>query len=217
MENVLEKVSRALNKNNINALLFQNKLAAVDYLKSVLKAGETVTCGGSVTLAESGVYSLISNGDYNFLDRTKLSGDKAETTAFYKNTLSADSYFCSANAVTENGEIVNVDGMGNRITASAFGPERVFMIVGKNKIVKDLEEAFLRIKKVASPRNAVRLSLPTPCAKIGKCVSLLKSDKPGITDGCDSPYRICRDYLILGKQNDKKRITVLLINEELGY
>ena len=217
MDNILEITKAALEKNNINTVCFEKKEQAIEYLKGELKAGETVTCGGSVTLAESGVYSLISNGDYNFLDRTKLSGDPAETTEFYKNSLAADSYFCSANAVTEKGEIVNVDGMGNRITASAFGPKRVFMIVGKNKITKDLNEAFYRIKTIASPRNAVRLSLPTPCAKIGKCVSLLKNDNPGITDGCDSPYRICRDYLIMGKQNDSKRITLLLIDEELGY
>lgn len=206
-----------LERNNFNAFYFEDSKSAVEYLKTNLKKGATVTSGGSMTLGQSGIAALISGGEYNFLNRANMGNSEEEFFEFYKNTLGCDYYFCSANAVTEKGEIVNVDGLGNRISASAFGPKQVFIIMGTNKIVKDTTAAFLRVKTVAAPKNAVRLSCDTPCAKIGKCVSLLKSDNPGITDGCDSPHRICRDYLVMGKQNNTKRITVIIIDEELGY
>ena len=125
--------------------------------------------------------------------------------------------FCSSNAVAQNGELVNVDGFSNRISAIAFGPKRVIMVVGKNKLVKDVNEAFIRIKKIAAPKNCVRLGIDSPCAKLGHCVSLLKTETPAMTDGCDNQRRICRNYLVSSKQNTKDRIIVLCVNENLGY
>ena len=91
------------------------------------------------------------------------------------------------------------------------------MVVGVNKIVKDLDEAFLRVKKIAAPKNCVRLGLNNPCVKLGRGVSLLNNDKPKFTDGCRCDSRICRNYLISALQKDKERITVILCGEELGY
>lgn len=213
IKNVLER----LKANNINALYFESGAEAVKYLEGELKRGAVISAGGSMTVAESGIRELITNGDYVFLDRNRPGITPDETAEVYKNTVIADYYFCSANAITEKGEIVNVDGMGNRLSSVVFGPKQVIIAAGVNKIVKDINAAFLRIKTIAAPKNAVRLSLNTPCAKTGRCVSLLKSDNPDITDGCDSDARICRQYLITGRQKTIGRVTVLLINEELGY
>ena len=112
---------------------------------------------------------------------------------------------------------MNVDGFSNRISSIAFGPKKVIMIVGVNKIVKDVKEGLLRVKKIAAPKNCVRLKLDNPCVKLGKCVSLFKSDDPDMCDGCDKETRICCNYLISAKQREKGRITVVFVNEELGY
>lgn len=217
MTEKIKALCEALQKNNINALYFENSLEAIGHLKNTLKRGAVISSGGSVTLNDTDILELIKGKDYNYLDRGKPGITIEEAKAVYKNILDADYYFCSANAVTKKGEIVNVDGYGNRITASIFGPEKVYIVIGTNKIVNDLNEAFLRIKTIAAPKNAVRLNCSTPCAKLGKCVSLVNCDNPGVTDGCDSPQRICRDYLIIGKQKNADRINVIIINKELGY
>lgn len=179
--------------------------------------GATVTAGGSVSIKESGVWELINSGKYNFLDRTREGITAEEKQEVFRQAIGCDFFFCSSNAITEKGELVNVDGFANRISAIAFGPQRVIMVVGANKIVKDTQEAFLRIKKIAAPRNSVRLGIDNPCAKLGHCVSLLKNDKPDITDGCNCEGRICANYLVSGRQQNKDRITVIICGESLGY
>jgi len=119
------------------------------------------------------------------------------------------------NAVTADGVLYNVDGYANRVSALAFGPSRVIIIAGTNKIVKDLDEAVYRVKTVAAPLNAKRLGCDTYCAKTGRCVSLLK-EHPQMSDGCDSEKRICCTYTVAARQRIKDRITVIIVNEELG-
>ena len=213
----IKKLCENLRKNNMEALYFEDSAAARDYLKRTLKKNAVITVGGSMTLNETGIRDLIACGDYNFMDRSKEGITPEELLLTYKATVGGDYYFCSANALTEQGEIVNVDGIGNRVAANAFGSDKVYMIVGVNKIVKDLTEAFLRIKRTAAPKNSRRLGYDTPCAKTGICVSLMKGEDPAMTDGCDAPERICRDYLIMTRQKIKDRICVIIINEELGY
>ena len=151
------------------------------------------------------------------MDRNRNGITPDEQLECFKASIGADFFFCSANAVTENGELVNVDGLSNRVSAIAFGPRKVVMIVGKNKIVPDLNAAFLRVKTVAAPKNCVRLGIDNPCAKLGHCVSLVKNSNPEFTDGCRLPTRICRNYLVSGPQKEKGRITVILVDENLGY
>ncbi len=212
-----EKLIENLNQNNINVIYCETKQDAVKAAEGLLQEGCLISSGGSVSLKESGVWDLLNKPCYKLLNRNREGITLQEQEEIYKSIVGIDYYFCSANAITENGEILNVDGLSNRISAIAFGPKRVVMVVGKNKIVPNLNEAFLRVKKVAAPKNCVRLGIENPCFKLGHCVSLLKCDNPDFTDGCKSPTRICRNYLISTMQKDKDRITVILCNEDLGY
>ncbi len=207
----------ALRRNNITPIYAENKAEAVKIVEKMLPHRASIRTGGSQSLQESGVWELINRDKYNFLDRNREGITPAEREAVYQTTVGCDYYFCSVNALTENGEIINVDGNCNRISAIAFGPKRVVLIVGKNKLVPDLAAAFVRVKAVAAPKNCVRLGINNPCVKLGHCVALEKTDTPNITDGCASPTRICRNYLIGAPQQDPDRVTLIFVNEELGY
>lgn len=213
----MENVIKALEKNNINVIHCKTKEEIPQIVENMLFAGCKISAGGSVSVKESGVWELINKPCYNFYDRNKEGLTEEERQNVFKEVIGCDFYFCSANAITENGELLNVDGFSNRISAIAFGPKKVVMVVGKNKIVKDLNEAFLRVKKVAAPKNCVRLGIDNPCAKLGHCVSLLKCDNPAFTDGCHNPRRICVNYLVCGPQRDNGRLNVILCDEDLGY
>ena len=213
----LEKVLKALEKNNIKGYFVENRCKAVELVSSLIKKGSIVSFGGSVTLSEVGVFDLLKNGDYRLLDRNAEGNTPEDIQKIYRDSFNADTYLCSSNAITENGELYNVDGLANRISSIAFGPKKVVMIVGKNKIVPDLKEAFLRVKKIAAPKNCVRLNKNTPCAKLGHCVSLLNNDNPDFADGCNCDDRICCDYMISAMQRQQDRIVIIFVNEELGY
>ena len=206
----------SLEKNGMECFYADKKEGVLPIVKSIIPKGATVGVGGSVTLNETGVMALLRNGDYEFLDREAPGLSPKEVEAVMKNCLLADWYLTSSNAVTQQGEIYNVDGRGNRLAALNFGPDKVIIIVGENKIVKNLKEAELRVKTVAAPKNAVRLSCATPCAKTGKCISLSSND-PKLTGGCACEQRICRNYLVLGKQKNDGRIKVVICGEALGY
>ncbi len=217
MNEKIVKVMENLKRNKMNAVYAENSREACEIVKSMLFSGAVIASGGSMSLKESGVWDIISSPEYNFNDRTRAGLTEEEKQEIYKNTIGCDFYFCSSNAVTENGELVNVDGFANRVSSIAFGPKKVVMIVGKNKIVKDVNEGVLRVKTVAAPKNAVRLHTCTPCEKLGHCIALLNNPNPAITDGCSAENRICCDYLISAMQKIKDRITVIICNEELGY
>jgi len=212
----ISKTISALEKNNIKAFYAQSCSEAVEIAKGLLNKGDIISFGGSVTLKECGIMDLISSKDYNLLDRSKEGLSKEDIEKIYRDSFSADVYFSGSNAITENGELYNVDGNGNRVNAIMFGPKSVIIVAGYNKIVKDLDEAVLRVKKIAAPKNCVRLSKNTYCAKCSECVSL-KLEKPQMTDGCDSDDRICRLYTVTGKQKAENRIKVIIVGEELGY
>lgn len=213
----IEKTIKSLKENNINAVFAKNSAEIKSIVKDMLFSGAKITSGGSVSLIESGVIDIIKSGEYNYLDRMRKGITPEEQFEVYRQVLDSDFYFCSSNAVTENGELINVDGNCNRISAISFGPKKVVMVVGANKIVKSIKEGFLRVKKVAAPKNCVRLGLDTPCSKLGHCVSLLKSENPEITDGCGGDNRICVNYIVSAKQRIKDRITVIITEENLGY
>lgn len=217
MTEKIEKTASALRRNNMQVIFAETKEDIKDIVSEMLFDGCTITSGGSVSLQESGVLDLINSPEYNFLDRLKPGITEEEKQEVFKSTIGCDFFFCSTNALTENGELVNVDGFCNRISAIAFGPKKVVMVVGANKIVKDVNEGFLRIKKISSPKNCLRLGIDSPCAKLGHCVSLEKSDNPDITAGCEFAHRICCSYLINAHQRIKDRITVILCKDSLGY
>lgn len=217
MNEKVSKVMSSLESNNIKAVYVQTKAEVCEIVKDMLFDGAVITAGGSMSLKESGVWDIINSPEYDFRDRSKQGITEEERTKAYKAAIGCDFFFCSTNAVTENGELVNVDGNANRISSIAFGPKKVVMVVGVNKIVKDIDEGFLRIKKIAAPKNAVRLNTGTPCQKLGHCVALEKSNCPAVTDGCKNLNRMCIEYLVLGFQKQKDRITVILCGETLGY
>lgn len=217
MTEQISKLFEKLESNKMYPIFAENKQDAANVVKDILFDGAVITWGGSMSVIECGIDKLLREERYNFFDRGRAGITPEEQQECFKASIGADFFFCSANAITENGEIVNVDGLANRISSIAFGPKKVVMIVGKNKIVSDLNDAFLRVKKIAAPKNCVRLNKDTPCAKLGHCVSLINNDNPTFADGCQSNDRICCDYMISTMQRQKDRIIVILVNENLGY
>lgn len=213
MTEKLKSVIEALQRNNFTAVYAETKNDILNIIKGLIPENSTLSSGGSQTLMESGVLELLKSGKYNYLDRFACE----DPMDVYKEVIGCDFYFCSSNAVTQNGELINVDGFANRISALSFGPKRVIVIVGENKIVKDAKEGFLRIKRIAAPKNCVRLSCDTPCVRLGHCISLENAENPDFTDGCVSPDRICRSYLITGRQKNSGRITVIVSKEKFGF
>jgi len=216
IEKRISRVIEALEKNNMQAFYAEDRCKAVDLVKSLIKKDDTISFGGSESLRQCGILDLLKNGEYKLLDRSAPGITPEQVEKIYRDTFSADVYLCSSNAITENGELYNVDGNGNRVAAITFGPKSVIIVAGYNKIVSDLDAAAERVKKIAAPANCLRLSKETYCSKCGECVSL-KSGKSEMTDGCDSPDRICRTYVVCGKQKDKGRIKVIIVGEPLGY
>lgn len=209
---LMESAKKALEENNISAYIAKDSAEAVEIARGLLKKGETVSFGGSQSIKQSGVMDMLMSGDYNLLDRSKCQ-TREETEELYRKSFFADSYFCSSNAVTLNGELYNVDGNSNRVAAICYGPKSVVMIVGYNKIVKNLDEAVKRVKSIAAPYNTKRLDCQTYCFKTGECIGI-NGDMPS---GCKSDGRVCCNYVISARQRHKGRIKVILVGEELGY
>ncbi|WP_238884101.1 lactate utilization protein [Clostridium sp. YIM B02551] len=204
-EKKIERVIDALNKNNINGYLVNSKEELIDKIKEIVKEGSKVACGGSMTLFETGIIEHLRSGRYDFLDRYKEGLTGEEIKNIFRQSFFSDAYFASSNAITESGEIYNVDGNGNRVAAMLYGPDKVIIVAGINKIVKDLDEAIKRNRTVSAPANAKRLNKATPCARVGYCMD------------CKSPDRLCREYTVIKSQGNKDRIHVIFLNEELGY
>ncbi len=212
----IQKTAENLRKNNMQVFCVEKKEDVVPVVESLLSEGDTVAAGGSVSLAESGVMELLCCGKYNFLDRSKSGLTREEIEDIYRQSFFADAYFCSSNAVTEKGELYNVDGNSNRVAAICYGPKSVIMVVGYNKIVKDMDEAIRRVKTTAAPANCVRLNCDTYCKEKGECMSFL-SDDLYMPSGCSSTGRICCNYVVSAMQRVKNRIKVILVAEELGF
>lgn len=200
-----ERTIQNLEKKNMHGYFVQNKEEALKKIEELINEGDTVSVGGSRTLFEVGVIDFLRNGKYNFLDRYEEGLTKEDIKELYRKSFSADAYFTSSNAITENGELYNVDGRGNRVAAMVYGPDKVIVVVGVNKIVKNVDEAIERNRRTAAPANAIRLNRNTPCAKTGYCME------------CSSEDRICYDYVLIRGQMEKGRIHVIIVNEELGY
>ena len=213
MNETVQKVIENLHKNRIAVEYVSSKEDVLPLVKAILPIGCTVATGGSKSLFETGVMDLLANGDYRFLDRMAPELTAEERQQVTLDGGQADVYLCSSNAITEDGELYNVDGNCNRISAIAFGPKRVIMVVGVNKIVPDLNAAINRVKTIAAPMNTKRLNCDTYCNKTGVCMGL----EGKMTDGCNSPARICCNYLVSGQQRVPNRITVILVGESLGF
>ncbi len=202
----LEKTIENLRKNNMEVFSVKTGDEAKNLVKSLIPTGSIVAHGGSVSLVECGVADLLKNsGDYVFLDRFKPDATPEEVKDIAMRTKACDYYLSSSNAITENGELYNVDGTGNRVASLSHGPLNVIIVAGANKIVENLEQAVERVRNVAAPLNAKRLNFSTPCVKTGRC------------HDCSSPQRICCIYQVLSFQREANRIKVILVEESLGY
>ena len=212
---LLQKTAKALNKNNMEVFIVPTKEDALEVCKGLLNKGDTIATGGSVTLKECKIDELISNGDYVFYDRMSAKTEE-EKLEIYRKAFSCNAYLSGTNAITESGELYNVDGNSNRVAAMLFGPDRLIVVAGYNKIVKDINEAIYRVKTKAAPPNCERLNLDNYCRSEGKCVSLNK-ENPLMCEGCNSAARICCNYVTMGYQRRKDRVKVILVAEELGF
>ena len=213
MNEIILTVKQALERNNIEVHLVDGKDDVVGKVAELLHDGDSVAVGGSNTLWTTGVIDHLRSGRYRFYDRHEQGLTPRQIRRVFLQSFTVDAYLCSANAVTLNGEIYNVDGNSNRIAAICYGPDSVIMVVGKNKIVKDLDEAQRRVKTCAAPPNARRQSKETYCAYQDQCMGV----DGCMTDGCRTKDRMCCNYLVSAYQRIPNRIKVILVNEELGY
>jgi L-lactate utilization protein LutB len=213
---MIEETIKNLRRNNMAAYFVKRREEVPPLVESLLKDGDKICIGGSQTLQETGVLDLISNPRYNFLDRNAPGLAPEQVEEIFRQAFFADVFLCSSNAITMQGELYNVDGNANRVSAMLFGPKSVIVVAGTNKLVKDIPEAVRRVKTVSAPKNAQRLSCDTYCRKTGKCVTLKDQQAP-LFSGCASPARICCSYTVMGQQRVKDRVKVILVDEPLGY
>lgn len=205
MEERIQRTMTALERNNMKAYYVESRDELFDIIRGLVKNDKLITAGGSVTLEESGVKQLLMTEFKGvYLDRSEGKTPEEVEDILHKAFVS-DTFFASSNAVTEDGELYNVDGRGNRVSAMIYGPTQVVLIVGVNKIVRDMEEAVCRVEQVAAPKNTKRLNSGTPCEITGSCAH------------CRSRGRICCSYVRMAQQRVKDRIKVIIVNESLGY
>ncbi|MGN0531436.1 MAG: lactate utilization protein [Eubacterium sp.] len=215
MENYIAETIKNLERNNFMPYYVETKEEVVPLIKTLINKGDSLSNGGSETIKECGVFEqILESGDYNFIDRRGLEGEAIRQS--YIAAYGCDTYICSSNAVTQRGELYNVDGNSNRVSCIVYGPRQVIIVVGKNKIVPDINSAMERVKTTAAPPNCVRLDCATPCSKTGHCISLDNPDSY-ICDGCGTDARICCNYVVSARQRHKDRIKVIIVNESLGY
>ena len=205
----LTELKETLTENNFEVFVAEN----TDEAKSIVLekiipeiAPKSVSWGGSLTFVATGLYDVLkNNNDLKVLDTYDKTLSPEESLERRRQSLLVDLFITGSNSVTETGQLVNLDMIGNRVGALTFGPKNVIILVGRNKIVPDLDEAMFRIKNYAAPVNTMRLDKKTPCAKTSFC------------GDCKSPDRICNTWTITEKSFPKKRVKIVLINKDLGF
>jgi L-lactate utilization protein LutB len=204
MNELAKRTTEALTRNGFNARFFETAAEARAALVDSIAAGETVAAGGSVTITEMGIKEALAAKGIALLRHGDASTPE-EKAEIFKKAAVTDVYLSSINALTADGVILNIDGVGNRVASTVFGHKRVCYVAGVNKIARNLQEAFIRLKNVATPLNAKRLGRKTPCAVTGKC------------ENCDSEDRLCRAAVIIERPLQGTESAVFLIGETLGY
>ncbi|MBR3635323.1 MAG: lactate utilization protein [Lachnospiraceae bacterium] len=196
-----ETVIKGLRSRNMTGYYAHSKEEALSIALSLIPEKSSVAMGGGMSVHETGLVEALKQGDYNFIDRDAMEDKRAAMLMAYD----ADFFLSSANAITNDGIIVNIDGNSNRVSAIAQGPRKVLFIVGMNKVCDDLDGAMKRARNVAAPINAQRFGLSTPCTKTGACMD------------CKSPDTICCQFLITRFSRHADRIHVILVNDNLGF
>lgn len=201
----IEKTINSLEKRNMKGIFVKDEYELLEVLKDLIQENSIVGVGDSVTLLETGVLDFLRKGNYVFLDKYRNDITSEEKKQIYIQNFSADTFLCSTNALTEEGELYNIDGNGSRVAPMIYGPKQVIIVAGINKLVQNLEEAERRTRNYAAPIDAKRLNKDTPCTKLGHCVN------------CKSPNRICNDFVTISGQFVKDRIKVIIVAKTLGY
>jgi len=196
-----QTVIKGLQSRNMTGYYAETREDALALALSLIPEGSTATMGGGMSVHEIGLVKALKEGNYNFIDRDEMEDKRAAMLAAYD----ADFFLASANAITQDGVIVNIDGNANRVSAIANGPKKVLFIVGMNKVCGDVDGAMKRARNVAATTNAQRFGLSTPCAKTGTCMN------------CKSPDTICCQFLITRFSRHTDRIHVILVNDNLGF
>lgn len=203
-----EKIKRTLQylqQNNMNGYHVRGKEELIEHLEELIPNKSTVGCADSVTLEQLEVFDYLRNRELIFYDKHKSGLSSEEKREIYIKNFSADVFITGANAITENGEIINIDGNGSRVAPMIYGPKKVVIVVGSNKITANATEGMLRVRQIAAPQDAKRLGKAAPCVKTGKCYD------------CKSKDRICNDFVVIARQFDSKRIHVIIVEGEYGY
>ena len=203
-ETLAGKVINSLEKNNMTGIYTKTKEEAAEKAFSLIPEGSKVTHGGSLTLEQLGIPDRLRKGDFHFIDRRKPGASEDEIEKLRGESMLADVFLMSTNALTMDGKLVNIDGTGNRVALLSYGPSKVIIIAGINKIVPDQEAAMQRLKNYVAPIHARRRDRPLPCAKTGTCVD------------CRVAERFCNIVTTIENQRQKNRITVIICGEELG-
>lgn len=200
-ELLAQKVIKGLESRNMSGYYASNKEEALKKALELIPEGSSISMGGAMSAHEIGLVEALKEGDYHFIDRDAATDKRAAMLAAYD----ADYFLSSANAITEDGVMINIDGNSNRVSAIAQGPKHVVFIVGMNKVCPDVDSAMKRARNVAAPINAQRFGLSTPCAKTGACMD------------CKSPDTICCQFLMTRYSRHEGRIHVILVNDNLGF
>ena len=197
-----EKIIKGLQSRNMSGFYVQTRQEALDKALELIPEGSVVAHGGSKSMEEIGLLDALRSGNYQYVDRSGSSENKkkAELAAY-----DADFFLGSTNAITEDGILVNIDGNSNRVSAYAYGPKHVLLIVGMNKVTADVDMAVKRARNEAAVINAQRFGLSTPCTSTGSCMN------------CKSPDTICCQFLVTRYSRHKDRIFVILVDEALGF
>ncbi len=196
-----EKVIKGLASRNMTGYYAKDREEAKRIALSLIPEGSSVTMGGALSAHEIGLVEALQTASYNFIDRAAFENPREAMLTAYD----ADWFLSSANAMTEDGVLVNIDGNANRVSCIANGPKHVLFIVGMNKVCSDIDGAMKRARNVAAPINAQRFGLNTPCSKTGSCMN------------CKSPDTICCQFLITRFSRHKDRMHVILVNDTLGF
>ncbi len=204
-EQIGQMVVKALKRNLFEADYVPDIKTALNKLLTMIPEGASIGCGGSVTKNEIGLMDELKKRGHEMIDWHIPNMTAPEKIAARRKALTCNVFLASSNAVTLDGQLINLDGTGNRIGSIAFGPDKVIIIAGINKIVPDIDTGLKRIQQIAAPKNNKRLNLPNPCTTTGVCMN------------CSLPTRICNVTTIMHKRPSSSNIFVLIVGESLGY
>lgn len=205
MDERIKKLISNLQRNNMAGYFVENSEELLRLMSELIKNGDTVGCGDSVTLEETKVLDFIRNGDFIFYDKHRPGLTSDEKRDIYLKNFDADTFLTGVNAITLDGKLFNIDGNGSRVAPMLYGPKQVIVVAGVNKLTDTVEDAINRARQTAAPLDAKRLKKDTPCTKLGRCID------------CRHKQRICNDFVLIAGQFVRDRIKVIIVNQAYGF